>query len=194
MNKWVNERLNQSDTSLNDLLVTVDNNDVITGYESKLRCHQGLGILHRAFSLFVFNNERQLLVQQRSALKPLWPLYWSNSVCSHPRKGEPFQEAVNRRLKEEMGVTSQLTYLYQFEYHEPYLDVGAEHEMCSVYIGKIEQNIKVDPAEVADIEFMSMEEVNRLMIASPERLTPWFKMEWQQLMTQHREDVDALFR
>lgn len=176
------------------MLVTVDTNDVVTGYESKLRCHQGQGILHRAFSLFVFNSDKQLLVQQRSALKPLWPLFWANSVCSHPRQDEPFEEAIHRRLKEEIGTTSELTYLYQFEYHAPYLDVGAEHEMCSVYIGKIEKSIKVDPTEVADTEFMSVEEVNRLMIASPERLTPWFKMEWKRLMTEHSEDIEALFR
>lgn len=176
------------------MLVTVDKNDDVTGYETKLRCHQGQGVLHRAFSLFVFNSEQQLLVQQRSALKPLWPLFWSNSVCSHPRQNEPFEQAVNRRLKEEIGVSCQLTYLYQFEYQASYLDVGAEHEMCSVYIGKIEPTICVDPAEVADTEFMSIEAVNRLMIASPERLTPWFKMEWKKLMSEHRDEIDALFR
>ncbi len=176
------------------MLVTVNENDDVTGYETKLRCHQGQGILHRAFSVFVFDHERQLLVQQRSALKPLWPLFWSNSVCSHPRQDEPFEEAVNRRLYEEIGAKSQLQYLYQFEYQAAYLDMGTEHEMCSVYIGKIEQNIRVDPAEVADTEFMSIEAVNRLMIASPERLTPWFKMEWKRLMLDHKKDIDALFR
>ncbi|WP_299493886.1 isopentenyl-diphosphate Delta-isomerase [uncultured Shewanella sp.] len=194
MNKWVDKGFHQNDPSLSDMLVTVNENDDVTGYETKLRCHQGQGILHRAFSVFVFDHERQLLVQQRSALKPLWPLFWSNSVCSHPRQDEPFEEAVNRRLYEEIGAKSQLQYLYQFEYQAAYLDMGTEHEMCSVYIGKIEQNIRVDPAEVADTEFMSIEAVNRLMIASPERLTPWFKMEWKRLMLDHKKDIDALFR
>ncbi|WP_299009493.1 isopentenyl-diphosphate Delta-isomerase [uncultured Shewanella sp.] len=194
MNQWVNSGPDHSDPSLKDMLVTVDKNDDVIGYETKLRCHQGQGILHRAFSLFVFNSKQELLVQQRSALKPLWPLFWSNSVCSHPRQDESFEKAVNRRLQEEIGASSQLIYLYQFEYQAAYLDVGAEHEMCSVYIGKIEPTICVDPAEVADTQFMSIEAVNRLMIASPERLTPWFKMEWKKLMSDHRQDIDALFR
>ena len=71
-----------------ELLILVDEEDQVLGHDTKENCHQGEGILHRAFSLFLFNDRKQLLLQQRSEQKPLWPMYWSNSVCSHPRKGE----------------------------------------------------------------------------------------------------------
>src|ERR1700761_6433167 len=83
-----------------DTLILVDEADREVGYMSKARCHDGRGILHRAFSLLIFNAEGQLLLQQRSAAKRLWPLYWSNSCCSHPRRFENMETAVQRRLHE----------------------------------------------------------------------------------------------
>ena len=88
----------------NEKLILVDKYDNVLGYKSKAECHEGEGILHRAFSIFIFNDKNQLLLQKRSAKKLLWPLYWSNSCCSHPRKGENYETATHRRLKEELGL------------------------------------------------------------------------------------------
>ena len=86
-------------------LILVDSNDKPLGGMSKFDCHQGDGTLHRAFSLFIFNSDDELVLQQRSSDKPLWPLYWSNTCCSHPRTGESMEVATKRRLKEEIGLS-----------------------------------------------------------------------------------------
>ena len=92
--------------SFNDeLLILVNEKDEEIGYKTKSVCHFGEGILHRAFSIFIFNTKEQLLMQKRSSQKNLWPNYWSNSCCSHPRKGEKIESAASRRLAEELGLS-----------------------------------------------------------------------------------------
>ncbi|MBV8742173.1 MAG: NUDIX domain-containing protein, partial [Sinobacteraceae bacterium] len=81
-----------------DSLILVDESDREVGHLDKVRCHDGHGVLHRAFSLLIFNADGELLLQQRAASKPLWPLYWSNSCCSHPRRFESMDVATRRRL------------------------------------------------------------------------------------------------
>src|ERR1700683_2955622 len=88
-----------------DALILVDGSDRELGFLHKDLCHDGQGILHRAFSLLIFNDKGELLLQQRSAGKRLWPLYWSNSCCSHPRRGEAMEAAIKRRLHEELGLS-----------------------------------------------------------------------------------------
>jgi isopentenyl-diphosphate Delta-isomerase len=168
--------------NLHDLLILVDGDDHIIGHEDKARCHQGSGLLHRAFSIFLFDSRQQVLLQQRSRHKPLWPLYWSNSVCSHPRQGESGDAAAQRRLVEELGVTTPLRWLFQFRYQAAFQDRGAEHEMCAVYIGQVhDQPISADPAEIADWTWVGCEELDADVAAHPDRYTPWFRLEWEQM-------------
>src|SRR5579872_2001083 len=87
-----------------EALILVDEADREVGHLSKAKCHDGQGVLHRAFSLLIFNDAGELLLQQRSAAKRLWPLYWSNSCCSHPRRAESMDSAIHRRLYEELGL------------------------------------------------------------------------------------------
>src|SRR5471030_3052775 len=91
-----------------DALILVDEADRSLGFLSKSLCHEGRGILHRAFSLLIFNDAGDLLIQQRAAGKRLWPLYWSNSCCSHPRSGESMEAATQRRLRQELGIACPL--------------------------------------------------------------------------------------
>ena len=98
-------------------LILVDSDDRVLGHDSKAACHDGAGVLHRAFSLFVFNGAGDLLLQQRSVGKRLWPGYWANSCCSHPRRGESMEQATQRRLQQELGMACDLRYLFKFEYH-----------------------------------------------------------------------------
>ncbi len=178
----------------NEPLILVDSEDSVTGYESKIDAHMGAGKLHRAFSIFLFTEDDQVLLQQRSGKKPLWPLYWSNSCCSHPRRGETYEQAVHRRLREELAVDAELEYLYRFEYRAEFGDIGAEHELCSVFVGKVPAPVRVDvnPSEIAAWRWVAGDAVDRMIQTQPNQVTPWFVMEWQRLRGEFRDTIDAL--
>ncbi|HKL50588.1 MAG TPA: isopentenyl-diphosphate Delta-isomerase [Wenzhouxiangellaceae bacterium] len=174
-------------------LILVDENDNEIGYRPKVDCHTGHGTLHRAFSIFLFDNRGRVLLQQRAAGKPLWPLYWSNSCCSHPRRGESMQQALHRRLYEELGVDAELEFVYKFIYQADFGDAGAENELCHVYIGaSAGGEVRVHPDEIADWRWVPMDDVTRELENDPARYTPWFKMEWKALMDQWRDRIQSL--
>lgn len=174
-------------------LVLVDEDDNEIGYRSKVDCHTGHGTLHRAFSIFLFDEQGRVLLQQRAAEKPLWPLYWSNSCCSHPRRGETMEQALHRRLHEELGLDAELEFAYKFVYQADFGDVGAEHELCHVYIGALSGgNVRVHPEEIADWRWVPRDEVTRELQDHPERYTPWFKMEWKVLMDRWHDRIESL--
>lgn len=177
-------------SSEGEALILVDENDREIGTLSKGRCHDGEGILHRAFSLFLFDRRGRVLIQQRAAGKRLWPLYWANSCCSHPRAGEDLDEATGRRAFEELGVSPRLHFIYKFRYQAEYKNLGSEHELCSVYVGRAEaRDIRPNPSEVADWRFLSGDEVEALMDDSSSLLTPWFRLEWRALHERYRSAV-----
>ena len=173
-------------------LILVDEGDNEIGYRSKGDCHKGHGILHRAFSIFLFDKQGRVLLQQRAAGKPLWPLYWSNSCCSHPRRGETMDQALHRRLREELGLEASLEFIYKFTYQADFGDHGGEHELCHVYIGASDGEVRVHPAEIADWRWVPIEEVTRELEDAPSGYTPWLKMEWTALMTQWRNRINVL--
>ncbi len=170
-------------------LILVDAHDQITGYDSKAACHDGQGVRHRAFSLFVFNRAGEVLLQQRSAGKRLWPGYWANSCCSHPRRGETLDEATQRRLQQELGMACELRYLFKFEYHANYRDLGSEHELCSVYVGRSDAPVCANASEVAAWRFVSCAALDAEIRDAPERFTPWLKLEWQRLRNDFNADL-----
>lgn len=173
-------------------LILVDENDNEIGNLSKDKCHDGDGQLHRAFSLFIFNSEGRVLLQQRSSQKRLWPMYWSNACCSHPRRGEDMSEAVNRRLHQELGLTSELEFLFKFIYQARYDDAGSEHELCWVYLGRSSDDIVVNANEIADWRFVSVEALNRELATDPGNFTPWMKLEWLRIQREHGERLREL--
>lgn len=162
-------------------LVLVDEHDREIGAASKQACHAGEGLLHRAFSIFIFNTRDELLLQKRSAQKPLWPNYWSNTCCSHPRQGEAMEEAVRRRLTEELGILTPLTYLYKFQYHAQYESVGSEREVCWVYYGRHDGEPDVNLNEIADWRYVDVGGLDAELAKSPDSFTPWLKLEWAEL-------------
>jgi isopentenyl-diphosphate delta-isomerase len=175
-----------------DTLILVDEADREVGHLSKAQCHDGRGILHRAFSLLIFNAEGELLLQQRAAGKRLWPLYWSNSCCSHPRRFETMETAIHRRLDEELGLRCPLEFLFKFQYQAQWDANGAENELCSVYIGHAGGRIRADPAEIAALRWVTPQQLHAEMAQrQPERFTPWFIMEWQRVWNDHRPAVVA---
>ncbi len=174
-------------------LILVDESDREVGHMSKAQCHAGLGVRHRAFSLLIFNVRGELLIQQRAATKHLWPLYWSNSCCSHPRCNEPMESAIHRRLHEELGIRCPLRFLFKFEYQAQYGSAGAEHELCSVYIGCYEGLLKVNRDEIAGWRWVAPPALEEELAGrEASRFTPWFKLEWARIWRDHRGELDAL--
>jgi len=168
-------------SSENENLIIVDQDDVEIGTLSKARCHDGDGVLHRAFSLFVFNAQGELLLQQRSTEKRLWPLFWSNSCCSHPRQGETMDVAIERRLDEELGIATTLEFVYKFSYQARYGELGSENELCSVYLGCSDQSVQANQSEIADSRFVPVDVFEAELAQTANRFTPWFRMEWERL-------------
>ncbi|UCF65709.1 MAG: isopentenyl-diphosphate Delta-isomerase [bacterium] len=168
----------------NELLILVNESDKEIGHKNKLACHQGNGILHRAFSIFIFNDAGKVLMQKRSSEKKLWPLFWSNSCCSHPRKGEKIEKATHRRMEEELGFRTDLQFIFKFQYQANYLDIGSENELCSVYIGKSIAVVRPNKNEIEEWQYLSVQELDQKIEDDPTQFTPWFKIEWQRMRTE----------
>ena len=178
-----------SSCSLKDseALILVDAGDREVGHLTKDRCHEGMGVLHRAFSLLIFNDVGELLLQQRSAHKRLWPLYWSNSCCSHPRRAESLEAATRRRLFEELGVSCPLQFLFKFEYQAQFNATGAEHELCSVFVGQCSQRLRVNRHEILNWRWIGQQALQSELAGNgASKFTPWFRLEWEQIERDHR--------
>ena len=173
-------------------LILVDPQDNILGYETKDVCHNGDGLLHRAFSIFIFNSHGELLLQQRSQEKRLWGLYWSNTCCSHPRKGETYEQATMRRLQEELGLKAPLKFLFKFQYQARFNNKGSENELCSVYVGKCDEPPSVNPNEIAAVRYIPPEDLEKEMQLHPDKFTPWFKMEWERIRKEFWPEVEKI--
>lgn len=170
-------------------LILVNEDDEEIGYRSKADCHDGDGVLHRAFSLFLFDAAGKLLLQQRSAGKRLWPGYWSNSCCSHPRRGESLAIATERRLLDELNITAELEFMYHFRYQASFGEAGSEHELCHVFLGRAGDDVRPNESEIASVRFVSAEELDTDLAERPERFTPWFKQEWRMLREYYADEL-----
>lgn len=172
-------------------LILVDHDDVVLGHKPKIDCHKGAGTLHRAFSIFLFNGAGDVLLQQRSEQKQLWPGFWSNSCCSHPRRGEGMDAAAVRRLQEELAIVTPLTWLYRFEYQAQFGSVGAEHELCSVYVARSNTTVTVNPNEVSDWKSVAPATLDAELATQPDAYTPWLQLEWPRIRAEHWPQVLA---
>jgi isopentenyl-diphosphate delta-isomerase len=172
-----------------DTLILVDHEDRDIGFGSKEECHRGAGLLHRAFSVFLFNRAGETLLQQRSAQKPLWPLYWSNSCCSHPRRGEAVERAAQRRVQEELGVSCGLSFLYKFEYQAQFGAVGSEHELCWVFAGFANGSITANRNEIAAFRYVSPDQLTREIATDESPFTPWLKLEWTRIRSDFLPEI-----
>jgi len=162
-------------------LILVDRDDNEVGYASKAEAHDGGGILHRAFSLFLFNGDGELLLQQRAQEKRLWGGFWSNSCCSHPRRGEALAVATARRLLDELNIEAELEFVYQFCYEASFGEAGSENELCHVFLGKASDEIRPNDSEISSVRYVSPTDLADEFERQPERFTPWFKQEWRDL-------------
>ena len=156
-------------------LILVDKNDKQIGNEEKVRCHLPDGKLHRAFTILLFDKEGRLLLTQRSMSKMLWPGDWDGTVASHPRQSETYVSSAERRLPEELGLSCKLDYLFKFEYHVPYKDIGSENEVCGTLIGTVDDQskIKLVEDEISAIRWVTLENLLSEIESSPEIFCPW---------------------
>jgi len=145
------------------------------GTMPKLEAHEK-AVLHRAFSVFVFNEKDELLLQQRAMSKYHSPLLWTNTCCSHQRVGETNIEAGKRRLFEEMGFVTELKEVFSFIYKAPFDNGLTEHELDHVMIGLYNENPEINPEEVKAYKWMTLEEVKTDIDLLPETYTAWFKI------------------
>jgi len=158
-----------------EYLIVVDSNDNQIGTEEKVKCHLPNGKLHRAFTILLFSRDGKLLLTQRSMSKMLWPGDWDGTVASHPRQSETYVSSAERRLPQEIGITCKLDYLFKFEYHVPYKNVGSENEICGTLIGIIEdpRKIKLIKNEISATKWVNFHELLVEIKKSPGIFCPW---------------------
>ena len=156
-------------------VVLVSENDEVLGLMEKMQAHQN-GILHRAFSVFLFNTNGEMLLQKRAAGKYHSPNQWTNACCSHPKSGETYLDGAKRRVFEELGIETNLEEKFHFIYKA---DVGQnlwEHELDHVFTGNFEGEFHLNPEEVSEVRYISMDNLEKEMKNNPENFTEWFKI------------------
>lgn len=160
---------------MEEQVILVNEKDEPIGLMGKMEAHEK-GLLHRAFSVFVFNSKQEVLLQQRAACKYHSPNLWTNTCCSHPRAGETNQQAGERRLQEEMGLQVPLQEVFSFIYKAPFDNGLTEHEYDHVLIGYSDTQPQINPEEVASWKWLSLEAIKEDILQAPERYTAWFKI------------------
>lgn len=156
-------------------VILVNRLDEQIGIMPKMEAHER-ALLHRAFSVFIMNDKGETMIQQRAAHKYHSPLLWANTCCSHQRIGETNIEAGKRRLKEEMGIETELRELFSFIYKAPFDNGLTEHELDHVMIGYYNGEPTLDPEEVADWKWMLPEDIKMDIALHPDKYSAWFKI------------------
>ena len=158
-----------------EYLILVDEKDNPIGTEEKVKCHLPKGILHRAFTALLFDKKGRLVLTRRAKEKMLWPNDWDGTVASHPRESETYVSSGERRMPEELGIECKLDYLFKFEYHVPYKNVGSENEICGTLIGIVDDSsqFRQIEGEIDEIKFISAEELLSELKNNSKIYCPW---------------------
>jgi len=154
-------------------VILVNAQDEECGRMEKMEAHRK-GVLHRAFSIFIFNYKNEMLLQQRAVNKYHSGGLWTNACCSHPRPGETTVEAAGRRLKEELGFETSLDHIFSFTYNTSFENGLTEHEFDHVFTGVYAGEINFNRHEVKDVCFRSMQEIESDLQTHPYKFTAWF--------------------
>jgi len=158
-----------------EYVILVDENDNPIGTEEKIKCHLPNGKLHRAFTALLFDKDGRLVITRRAKEKMLWPSDWDGTFASHPRESETYVSSGERRMPQELGIEGKLDYLYKFEYHVPFKDVGSENEICGTLIGIIDKSIELKEieGEIDEIKWISAKELLLELKKNPQMYCPW---------------------
>jgi isopentenyl-diphosphate Delta-isomerase len=168
---------------LNEVIL-VDENDTQIGTVEKMQAHR-MGLLHRAFSVFVFNSDGEFLLQQRAYNKYHNGGLWTNTCCSHPFPGEEILDAAQRRLMEEMGFETPLTPLFSFIYRTSFCNGLTEHEFDHVLTGIYDGPVFTNKEEVNDFQFIGYRNLEIMLKTEPQNFTEWFKIAMPGIKTFH---------
>ena len=163
-------------------VILVDEHDVQTGTMEKMEVHQK-ALLHRAFSIFIFNEKGEMLLHKRAEKKYHSGGLWTNACCSHPQPGEETLAAAQMRLQEEMGFNTELKKAFDFIYKAPFDNGLTEHEFDHVFIGTYDGDIVPNAAEVSDYCFKRVAEIKNLIQSQPQKYTEWFKIAFPKMET-----------
>ncbi len=173
---------------MEEMVVLVNPEDQVVGLMEKQQAHVA-GLLHRAFSVFIFNKKGELMLQQRAADKYHSPTLWTNTCCSHPRENETYKEAAHRRLQEEMGFDTELTYSFNFIYKAQFENGLTEHELDHVFVGYYDDEPTLNPEEVMAYRWITIEDLETEMKQNPEHFTAWFKIIFDEYVSHlHQND------
>lgn len=160
---------------MKDHVILVTPEDKTLGHMEKMEAHQK-GLLHRAISVFIFNERKEMLIQRRALTKYHTPGIWSNTACSHPTKNETVMEAANRRLFEEMGMKTSLNYAFKFLYKAEFSNGLIEHELDHVFFGFSNEKPSINISEVCDYKYLDQGKLEKLILHEPDIFSPWFKL------------------
>jgi isopentenyl-diphosphate Delta-isomerase len=161
-------------------VILVDENDNPVGVGEKIETHKK-GILHRAFSVFIFNAKGEMLLQQRAMGKYHSSGLWTNACCSHPYPGEETLAAAQRRLSEEVGFNTPLEKVFDFVYKAEFDNGLTEHEFDHVFVGEYDGNIDFNKEEVMDICYKNMQDVRHSLQTHPQKYTAWFHLAFSKM-------------
>lgn len=154
-------------------IVLVNLDDDIVGYCEKIETHRR-GLLHRAFSVFIFNDKGEMLIQKRNVNKYHSGGLWTNACCSHQRKNEELGEAVRRGLQEELGFQCELRECFDFVYRTVFEDMLIEYELDHVYVGNYNGEVILNKNEASEIMWISLDELKNKLSTEPQNFTVWF--------------------
>jgi isopentenyl-diphosphate delta-isomerase len=172
------------------VVILVNEQDEQVGIMEKMKAHQK-GLLHRAFSIFIFDSKGKMLLQQRALDKYHGGHLWTNACCSHPVPGETLENAAQRRLKEELGFITPLNKIFTFTYHAPVENDLIEYEFDHVFAGEYEGEINADPNEVADCSYEDLKEIKWAIQNKPEKFTSWFKIAFPKIEKWWEQNYDV---
>lgn len=170
-------------------VILVDVNDNELGVMEKIKAHEE-GLLHRAFSVFLFNSNGEVLLQQRNKNKYHSGGLWSNTCCSHPRPGESISDAANRRLREEMGMEADLLHAFSFVYKSDLDNELTEYELDHVFLGETNSLPKMNIEEVEDYRYVSIEHLQEDIKNNPDHYTEWLKICFDNLLKFRKNEQD----
>jgi isopentenyl-diphosphate delta-isomerase len=159
----------------NEKVILVNEHDDMVGIMDKMETHRQ-GLLHRAFSIFIFNRKGEMLLQQRALSKYHSAGLWTNACCSHPMPGEKIQDAAQRRLMEELGFETPIEKIFDFVYKAKFDNGLTEHEFDHVFAGEYEGKLNINPEEVKDFCYKGIEEIKNTMQTHPQKYTAWFHL------------------